>query len=808
MIQLAFKRLWNRKLYSFAIFFSFIFLYILVPAVLELSSQAKLTVTQVIEDYGRGTYDILVRPSGTRTPVEQRFGMVEENYIGDSKGGISINEWEEIKKNPLIEVAAPVASVGYFSGKRLSVSLPQLTESTRFTWQFVTSDGLKKYPLNVPTSLVYFKESTPGNIQYLKNMDKGDTASGGGMEIMFPSSHHLLVGIDPESESKITKIDFSGFNNEMEKKDLEIFRKNFGNVPIIKVLQRKDITIPIFLNLTTESLDIEINNYRKKLGINLDEWLMAANGQSIKLVLEELTNLKAKETKQFNINLSPFQRPFDGTAVFLNEKFEAEEATDYVSDRGFTSVYYTSSKQNYIINNNQIKVNILDHGPPPSYKEVQRQGASLYDSFDAPFIIEQVGFFAPELNISKDLASSPLGIYTTSETKDINGISLTPTTVPGSFIPQPAGGLTTLDAAEIIKGKKPIDAIRIKVAGITKYNTNAQNKIEQVATNLLKKGYEVDIVAGSSFKKVELDVEGIGTVIAPWTTLGVAQELSKKWDFLSLITVIFFTFFGFVWLIARLTFEKNAYLKENELLSLIGWQKSEIFWKNCLEQYIIQTSSLLIATIVLTTLKAEPRSFFISFILWVFSIIFITLLLSKKTSIRTRASEYPWLPAIVHYRRFIIPTMIVLALSLILIAIQVSNIGFIAEQSSLTALGEFTVNKTFWLSIGILVTTVILSAMSVGECLTTLLNSRASEFHLYKLLGWTKKQIFRHFSTEVFIWSGAALAGSIISSILILFFLKVSMKWIAFGSAGGLLIVSSLIFLLLIKSTKEVMTDV
>jgi hypothetical protein len=48
--------------------------------------------------------------------------------------------------------------------------------------------------------------------------------------------------------------------------------------------------------------------------------------------------------------------------------------------------------------------------------------------------------------------------------------TLPPTLIPGGFIATPAAGVTTIEAAEIIKGETPIDAIWIRVAGIDTYN--------------------------------------------------------------------------------------------------------------------------------------------------------------------------------------------------------------------------------------------------------------------------------------------------------------------------------------------------
>ncbi|NHA67491.1 FtsX-like permease family protein [Phycicoccus flavus] len=58
-------------------------------------------------------YDILVRPAGSRSPAEQATGLVQPGFLGAVEGGISRQQWREIEGLPGVEVAAPVAMVGW-----------------------------------------------------------------------------------------------------------------------------------------------------------------------------------------------------------------------------------------------------------------------------------------------------------------------------------------------------------------------------------------------------------------------------------------------------------------------------------------------------------------------------------------------------------------------------------------------------------------------------------------------------------------------------------------------------------------------
>jgi len=792
LIKFALSRIWNRKLTSILIVLAFFSLYLLIPLGLTYSKESKLRVEQSIEQFGRGTYDILVRPASSRTNIEKELGIVEENYVGDSRGGITIEEWEQIKSHPEIEVAAPVASIGYFSGKRLSVNLPLLNESVRYTWEFYTSDGIRQYSLSEPQSLIYFKESVPGNIQYLKNIQNGETASGAAMEFMLPPTYHLLVAIDIESEQKLTNIDYSELNNDLDPNELEIIRMNFGDIPIIKVIQREDINIPLMMKLKKEVLNVSISDYRKKLGISEQDWLMAADDNKREQVFKELIEKESISSSEYEIDLTSFQKPFDGTAVELNSNFEVELASQFVADRGHTPVYFIAEKLKYHNQEGKLKVDIVKNGSPPSYKEVKEKGKTLYESTDVPFLIEQVGTFSPLNQHNNILTSSPLGIYSTTDIKTEQGQTLKATTIPGSFIPQPAGGITTLEAAELIKGESPIDAIRIRVAGIEAYNKEAQEKIERVASDLLEKGYEIDIVAGSSFKKTSVQVEGIGTVIEPWTTLGTAQELVTSWNFITIISTILFSIFGIVWIFSRAVFEKNLLAEENELLYNLGWQKRNILKRNLMEQWILMTLAFVLTCFTFVILKVETDSFLITGVLWVISMTFVYFLQSLKNAKRTRTQAYTRFPAFMYYRSLIFPTMLVLVVSSSLVGIQISNIGSVMEQSSLTSLGNFVVDLTLGINIALLLSTLILASIAICECMNCLLTKRKSELNMYHTIGWTRKQIFFKVAKEVLGWTLIAILSGLLFSGTTLLFIEISLKWILIGFA----ISSTLMFLI------------
>lgn len=797
MIRLACKRILLRKAVSAALIIALLSIFILIPLGIQNTKSAALVTELSIEKYGRGSYDILVRPSGSRTAIEQETGMVEENYIGDSQGGISIAEWKNIQNDRDIEAAAPVSSIGYFTGKKFSVELPAIKDTAAFSWTFHTSDGNKEYALGKPRHLVYFKESQPGFIQYVRDSELGESASGAMMEIMMPPAYYQLAAIDIDSEEKITNLDLSELRKELPKEEREALESFFAGVPIIKVIQRKDINIPLKLTLTVSNLDVNIAEVQNKLGISEGEWLMSADKAKIDRVLKDLKEIEPAASKKYEYDLTAHQKPFNGTALQINEQFQVVDAINFVSDRTQSTLYYTASKLDYRNDGGILGVKILEEGSPPSYKELTEKGKKLWEFKKVPYLMEQVGTFSAAALNNSPLASSPLGIYSTSGIKTGDGRVLTPTTVPGSFIPQPAGGLVTIESAEMIKGPKPIDAIRIRVGGIEAYNEEAQQKIERVATKLLQQGYEVDIVAGSSFKTVKLNVEGVGMVDSPWTTLGTAQSLGESWNIVGIVTTVLFSSFAFIWLMIRFTFERNVLEKENALLAVVGWSTKRIVRRNQTEQFLLLGIAYVLSVPIIELLALDRTAYLYTTVFFILAALLISFLLGRAPAGKQQLASKKRFQSLSYYWKLILPTILVLIMSTLLLAIQVSSLGSVFASAADTTLGQFIMNETRWFQYAIMGSTLILSVISLSESVNALMSARDEEFRMYKVIGWSRVRVFLHVLKEASVWLGAALAAGMAASFFIQYMISIPWLWSLYGTVFTALVFGCMAVLLL-----------
>ena len=76
------------------------------------ASTQRLTVHDTLAANWRGPYDILVRPPTAVTELETTDQLISPNFLSNTYGGITLDQWHEIQELPGVEIAAPIATVG------------------------------------------------------------------------------------------------------------------------------------------------------------------------------------------------------------------------------------------------------------------------------------------------------------------------------------------------------------------------------------------------------------------------------------------------------------------------------------------------------------------------------------------------------------------------------------------------------------------------------------------------------------------------------------------------------------------------
>ncbi|MGG0719203.1 ABC transporter permease [Robertmurraya massiliosenegalensis] len=764
--------------------------------------------------YGRGSYDLLVRPLEIESEIEKKQGIVPENYIGFGEGGISISQWNKIQERTDIEIAAPVASLGYFTGINTNIGLPFPEESTRYVAQYVTTDGINQYPISeqyvcamletAGTLPVRYKRWYP-KFENIFSMSLVELCTGEAVQFPLPVTYHLLVGIDPLEEEKLTGIVFDGIDEEKPKTGYGgMYQSAYPNATLIPVLDNKDSFVPVELTGTIDRLDIgpeDTKNYRDVLGLS-DEFkkddvnivtfheLLNISSQVREDFLTEITHLPPIQSENLTIDFGSKLNPFyQNTALRINEDgeisdLEAGDGYVQVLDLNNTSQYYRAGQPKYIENDGRLTVPKLgEKDGVPIYREVETLGMTMMESFDTQepiWVIDPVGEFDPGER-EETLASSPLGIYqqapVTYTEEDGTVKTVKATTQPGSFVTPATSGVTNIHSASLIKGEQPIDAIRVKVAGIGGYTKDAAKKIEEVAKEIEAMGLHVSVVAGASPQNLEVDIEGLGTVTESWTTLGASGTLVSQWDLTNLILSIAFFFVAFTYIINRFLFWQVS--KENELntLTYLGWNRKYILKLLRLEILLLTGVAWAISfvgIVIYQILQDGPSSIY----LWHTGLSIMTILIlslsvgknshrKKPTPKKGLVLKSMVLKNIKFYSKFIRSPFLQLIVVSGLSTYVYLSLTETVQQTNVTLLGEYVNLQTSGWHFLLIICAYLLAIFTLGEALSSLLTARQHEIGVFRSIGWKSKHILIFYLREITLWSACSiLIGNILCIIL------------------------------------------
>jgi hypothetical protein len=223
-------------------------------------------------------------------------------------------------------------------------------------------------------------------------------------------------------------------------------------------------------------------------------------------------------------------------------------------------------------------------------------GYSSRSPLDAPYVFAPVGEYnLTNLRLPHDpLDYVPFGAYDPPDASliaDRDGRSLSarpmsPTLNPAGLLSAPPMGIVDLHAAQLLRGEAPIDAVRVRVAGLAGYGADSLDAVGRVAAAIASLGLDVDVVAASSPQAVDVYVPGyeaaespatdLGWVEEHWTTLGAAPRIERGLSDTNLALLILAVLgFGVVAATTELA-TAAARSREAGLLAAIGWRRRQV----------------------------------------------------------------------------------------------------------------------------------------------------------------------------------------------------------------------------------------
>ena len=198
---------------------------LVVSGAFGLLTSAAETVQVVVDEdlakYWRTTYDVLVRPPGTRSAIEEQYGLVQANHLSGIPGGITFEQYAAIQSIPGIEVAAPIAMLSYFDldisfGNEAQVLRIEEPGFYRMDVTLTVDDGLQQHEVTLRRYLFLSSESVP--LSWEEQMALGTrrltviSPEMLGDATSLPAAFRyrlpvLLAAIDPEQEAALVGLD-------------------------------------------------------------------------------------------------------------------------------------------------------------------------------------------------------------------------------------------------------------------------------------------------------------------------------------------------------------------------------------------------------------------------------------------------------------------------------------------------------------------------------------------------------------------------------------------------------------------------
>ena len=535
-----------------------------------LSSAAKtseLRVRGTVKSNFRSAYDILVRPRASFTNLERNESLVRDNYLSGIFGGITLHQYDEIRGLGGVEIAAPIANIGYVT-PFADIPLPldrlltkQPVQLFRVTYSYRAVNGRSSTP--GPTEYVYFTKRHPfyeaaelvGSSQLRvcdglrlgrpvprgpfvpfvfiscfssRSPGQGTDADvqgryavgkvGSNANVRFPM---LVAAIDPREEARLLDLPRTVSSGRYLRADdrTRIVRLNTGTprwtVPVIEsartyVDEELDATVQ---RLSPSHFDSLPHTLASRTAY---EFLRNLRGPVVmrrRLPAQAVYNRLVRSDNQLIGGFTAFFVPSQTRFRQSTQELRPVPVTN--SPEIWRSPYYEFGYEpvggaNADVQFRRLTPHIASNliggtGAvfTPSFRVVGRYDPLRLPGFSPLSRVPLETYYPPELRPGDTASKEALG-----------GKPLLPTENIGDYVQQPPLLLTTLKAMRPFldrrffagtNGKAPISVVRVRVKGVRGPDSLSMARIKAVALAIRDRtGLDVDITAGSSPRELRV----------------------------------------------------------------------------------------------------------------------------------------------------------------------------------------------------------------------------------------------------------------------------------------------------------------
>lgn len=595
---------------------------------------SSLSLSRVLSENWRGAYDLLVTADGDAlaTCKAATEELVAPNFIGfGSNEGISLEQWGAVRRIAGVDVAAPIGAVGQLSSYAPTVYVYAPIEDSlgpqgfSVTATVTIDDGIRS---SVLASNQYLIQVDPTQSSLMARSITSATEWSPDEHtvtlplVALPSIPVTVVAVDPDSERRLlgsagdflaplqasrelvgaTAADAGAKLHDLVSKGL------LGDHPEwvapISVNPPESSVMPIVINSdVAQSVNLTLRAEGFKPipdATNLDLARMVAATQPVLALVGEETKDMAAALPPFTAEglnfpvpgLPSFPPPIQVRSLDIVPGLKPSLATPVryamESDSESQSCHLSAMPQGDIQSTLGTAVDLRNY-----HEQTYRSLSNLPVPKVTVAPLPVGSYSVSDVDMGRARASYvPLGAYESGETQILGQVD-DPETSPSQGVLRPgisglgittgsAGALTTLEAAKLIRGDTPIDAIRVRVAGVDRYDDAGRVKVAKVAEAIRALGLHVDVVAGSSREAVSIYVpdytpteaggwEDLGWVRQQWSALDAAAKVESSLDVGGLALLVYAVVGGALLAGAASVLAGIARRRAVRTLRQIGW---------------------------------------------------------------------------------------------------------------------------------------------------------------------------------------------------------------------------------------------
>ena len=604
------------------------------------SRTAQLRTVGTVSAHFRPAYDILVRPKRSRTELESRTGTVQPNFLSGIYGGITMAQYRRVQHVPGVQVAAPIAMIGY-ALERLAIPVPLPASDYRrpgrqlyrYTTTWVSAGGTTR--ITQPASYLYLTPDRlgrsnagaadeilpdrsrvgvcPGPAATANPFSPAAQSNGwcwskingtAGLFVAGGPDHRafatvdwafpmLIAAIDPVAEARLDGLNRAITSGRYLAENAGDGRTPYGQ-PTFPVLSATESGIGEYAVTQVQRLPAPRGPVTLTPARMTREAAVA--GQTVLT-----TRMFAQQAYRQVLGLTA--KPGRDEIV---GKYWTAGPTRYLRDSDGTLTAVQARNPRSVWQPGQVTIALL--APPmdetqSQYRVLQGHGYGGGQDITGAPLAQMVGEFdQAKIRPFDPLSRVPLGEYQpatvapadAASRRALHGGDLLPSLNLGGYVSQPVNLITTLAALPALENGSsfsgnlhagdPISVIRVRVAGVTGPNPVSLERIREVARQIaVGTGLNVDIVAGSSPQPTTISLPA-GKFGQPsleltegWVKKGVAVAILTAVDKKSVVLFTLILVVCVLFVANSATAAVRGRRRELGVLACLGWTRSRLF---------------------------------------------------------------------------------------------------------------------------------------------------------------------------------------------------------------------------------------